>query len=111
MYIGSEAAKYKSRPLPTDPGKKLIRIKLPAFFHYFNSPKKTVYLNSILTGYIIIYMKHNAGSGALYGIGMIGALIYYLEHATTFLMGLIGIVKAIFWPAVVVYKVLEMLNL
>lgn len=56
-------------------------------------------------------MKCNAGSGALYGIGMIGALIYYLQHATTFLAGLIGIAKAIFWPAVVVYRVFEILNL
>ncbi len=56
-------------------------------------------------------MKNNASSGALYGIGMIGALIYYLQHATTFIMGLIGIVKAIFWPAVIVYKVLEILKL
>lgn len=56
-------------------------------------------------------MKNNAGSGALYGIGMIGALVYYLQHATTFLMGLVGIIKAIFWPAVVVYKVLEILKL
>ena len=56
-------------------------------------------------------MKHNASSGALYGIGVIGALIYYLQHATTFLMVLIGIIKAIFWPAVIVYKVLEILNM
>jgi hypothetical protein len=56
-------------------------------------------------------MKNNAGSGALYGIGMIGALIYFLQHATTFLMGLVGIVKAIFWPAIVVYKVLEILRI
>ena len=56
-------------------------------------------------------MKHNASSGALYGIGVIGALIYYLQHATTFLMVLIGIIKAIFWPAVIVYKVLEILNI
>ena len=56
-------------------------------------------------------MKHNASSGALYGIGVIGALIYYLQHATTFLMALIGIVKAIFWPAVIVYKVLEILKI
>ena len=56
-------------------------------------------------------MKYNASSGALYGIGVIGALIYFLQHATTFLMGLIGIVKAIFWPAVIVYEVLEILKM
>ena len=56
-------------------------------------------------------MKCNAGSGALYGLGMLGALVYYLQHATTFLAGIIGIFKAIFWPGVVLYKVLELLQM
>lgn len=50
-------------------------------------------------------------SDALYGIGVIGALIYYIQHTTTFMGTLIGIGKAIFWPAVIVFKVLEMLKL
>lgn len=57
------------------------------------------------------HMKNNAGGGAIYGIGIIGALIYYLQHATSFLDGIIGIIYAIFWPAVVVYKVLELFKL
>lgn len=56
-------------------------------------------------------MKHKSSSGAIYGLGIIGALIYYFQHATTFLMAVIGVVKAIFWPAVIVYKALELLNL
>ncbi len=56
-------------------------------------------------------MKHNAGSGALYGLGVIGALIYYIQHATTFVIGVIGVIKAVFWPAVIVYKVLTLLKL
>ncbi len=52
-------------------------------------------------------MKHQGGGSAIYGIGILGALVYYLQHATTFLMGLIGIFKAIFWPGVILYKVLE----
>lgn len=53
-------------------------------------------------------MKNNAGGGALYGIGVIGALVYFLQTATSFLDGVVGIIYAIFWPAVVVYKVLEL---
>jgi hypothetical protein len=49
--------------------------------------------------------------GGLYGFGLIGAAIYYLQHATTFWLGVIGIIKAIFWPAVVIYKVFEILHL
>lgn len=56
-------------------------------------------------------MKNQAGSGAIYGLGVIGALIYYLQHATSFVMGIIGIIKALFWPAVILYKVLELLKM
>ncbi|MCR4264160.1 MAG: hypothetical protein NUV98_05595 [Candidatus Roizmanbacteria bacterium] len=56
-------------------------------------------------------MKCNAGSGALYGLGMLGALVYFLQHATSVWGGIVGIFKAIFWPGVVLYKVLEMLNM
>lgn len=55
-------------------------------------------------------MKCNAGSGAIYGLGVIGALIYFLQHSTTILGGVIGIIKAFFWPAVVVFKALEILK-
>ncbi len=53
----------------------------------------------------------SAGGGAVYGLGLIGAIIYYLQHATTFSQGLLGIVKAIFWPAFFVYKIFEFLKL
>ena len=56
-------------------------------------------------------MKNNAGTGGLYGLGVLGALVYFIQTSTSFLDGLIGIFMAIFWPAVVVYKVLELLKL
>ena len=56
--------------------------------------------------------KHNyAGGGAVYGFGLIGALVYYLQHATTFSEGLLGILKAIVWPALLIYKLLEVLKI
>ncbi len=56
--------------------------------------------------------KHyDGGSGAIYGLGLLGAAVYYLQHATSFLDGIIGLIKAIGWPAVILYKVLEMLSL
>jgi hypothetical protein len=48
---------------------------------------------------------------AVYGLGLIGALVYFLQHATTFVMGLFGLLKAIFWPAMIVYKLLEFLKM
>jgi len=50
-------------------------------------------------------------SGAVYGLGMIGAAVYYLQHATTFGAGVLGILKAIVWPALVVYQVLGFLKI
>ena len=56
-------------------------------------------------------MNCNASGGAVYGLGLIGALIYFLQHATTLTQGLVGIFKAIFWPAYFVYNVFEFLKL
>jgi hypothetical protein len=51
-----------------------------------------------------------AGGGAVYGLGMIGALVYYLGAADTFWVGLWGVVQAIFWPAFLVYDALAALH-
>ena len=52
-----------------------------------------------------------AGGGAVYGLGLIGALVYYLQHASTFSEGLLGILKAIVWPALLIYKLIEVLKI
>ncbi|CAG1014235.1 hypothetical protein ANAEL_04931 [Anaerolineales bacterium] len=49
----------------------------------------------------------NAASAPVYGLGMIGALVYYIGHATTFWMGVLGFFKAIFWPAMLIYEALK----
>ncbi len=53
----------------------------------------------------------SGGTGAIYGMGVIGAAVYYVQHAATFWAGVLGIVKAIFWPAVVIYHVLGYMKL
>ncbi|MBK9985128.1 MAG: hypothetical protein IPP15_22685 [Saprospiraceae bacterium] len=50
-------------------------------------------------------------SSAVYGMGFIGAVIYFIQHATTFWMGVVGIFKAIFWPAFLIYNLLEYFNM
>lgn len=57
---------------------------------------------------------HNHGGswgGGVYGLGFIGAVIYFIQHATTFGAGVLGVLKAIVWPVLVVYKLLESLKL
>lgn len=49
-------------------------------------------------------------SGAVYGLGFIGAAIYFIQHATSFWVGILGLLKAIVWPAVLVYKLLGFLS-
>jgi hypothetical protein len=52
--------------------------------------------------------KHT--SSAVYGLGFIGAVVFYIKSATTFGAGVIGALKAFAWPAIVVYKLLEFLR-
>jgi len=49
-------------------------------------------------------------SSAIYGLGFIGAAAYYLMTATSIWVGIIGIFKAIFWPAFLVYGLLKLLG-
>ncbi|MDD4921744.1 MAG: hypothetical protein PHS30_04595 [Bacteroidales bacterium] len=49
-------------------------------------------------------MQGNASSGAVYGLGFIGAAVYFIMHATTFWAGVLGILKAIVWPAIFVFE-------
>lgn len=50
-------------------------------------------------------------SGAVYGLGVIGAAIYFLKHAPTFWVGVLGLLKALVWPALLVYKALDLLKM
>lgn len=55
-----------------------------------------------------MYCKHNSrGGDAVYGLGLIGALIYFIQNADGFWMGVLGILQAIIWPVIMVYKLLE----
>jgi len=59
-------------------------------------------------------MKVSASTGAsggIYGLSFIGALVYFIGHATSFGMGVLGVLKALVWPAFLVYKLLEFLKL
>lgn len=49
-------------------------------------------------------------SGAVYGLGFIGAVVFFIKAASSFGAGVLGFLKAIVWPAVVVYKVLDFLS-
>jgi hypothetical protein len=51
-----------------------------------------------------------ASGGAVYGLGFIGAAIYFISQATSFWIGVLGFLKAIVWPAFLVYEALRALG-
>ena len=52
----------------------------------------------------------NSCGGGIYGLGFIGALIYYISTATGFWIGVLGVLKSIAWPAFLVYELLKYLG-
>ena len=56
-------------------------------------------------------IRQTGASEVVYGMGLIGAWVYYISHATTLWIGLLGILKGIFWPAMLVYEALKFMNM
>jgi len=54
---------------------------------------------------------HGHCGGAVYGLGFIGSAVYYISTATSFWMGVLGVLKAIVWPAFLVYGLLKSLGM
>jgi len=55
-------------------------------------------------------MSHKCGtSSAVYGFGFIGAAVYYISQAAGFWPGVVGFLKAIVWPAFLIYYAFERL--
>jgi hypothetical protein len=54
---------------------------------------------------------HNGGpSSAVYGLGFIGAAVYFIGHAATFWIGVLGFLKAVVWPAILIYQAFAFLS-
>lgn len=52
-----------------------------------------------------------AAGGGIYGLGFIGAAVYFIGHAATFWIGVLGFLKALVWPAFLVWGVLNHIKL
>lgn len=56
--------------------------------------------------------KNNANpSSAVYGLAFIGSVVYYISHATSFWMGVVGFLKSLVWPAFLIYEVMKFLKM
>lgn len=59
-----------------------------------------------------IYRRHNRTMmGGGYGIAFLGAAVYFVQHADGFWMGVLGILKAMIWPAILIYKIFTILGM
>jgi len=56
--------------------------------------------------------KGSSGScgGAVYGLGLVGAAVYFISTATGFWNGAWGFLKALVWPAILVFEVFKSLG-
>lgn len=53
---------------------------------------------------------NNGGSGMLYVLGVVGAAVYYIQLADGFGETIIAILKALVWPAFLVYDLLKFIS-
>jgi len=54
---------------------------------------------------------HTSNGSAVYGIGLIGAAVYFFSHATGFTGYVMALLKTIAWPALLVHQALTFLNM
>lgn len=51
-----------------------------------------------------------AGGGAIYGLGIFGALVWFWQQADSIWEYALAIFQGLFWPAYLVYEVFEALS-
>jgi hypothetical protein len=51
-----------------------------------------------------------AGGGALYGLGIFGAWVYFWQQADGFWEYVLAVLQGIVWPAIMVYEVFSALG-
>lgn len=53
--------------------------------------------------------RGGAGGSPVYALGLIGALVYYIQDAQGFWPVIMAVLKALVWPAFVIYHLLKFL--
>lgn len=54
--------------------------------------------------------RGGTAGNAVYGLGLIGALVYYIQQADGFWSVVLGILQAVIWPVFAVYYLLKFLG-
>ena len=62
------------------------------------------------SGPVFHYRSTKMQSGnAVYGLGFIGSVVYFISTAPDFWMGVLGFLKALVWPAFMIYEAFKFL--
>ena len=56
-------------------------------------------------------MCKEGGCGGVYFVGFIGAAIYYIVSTTGFWAGVWGVIKALVWPAFLVFELMKYIGM
>jgi len=57
------------------------------------------------------WSKKHGGFDCVYGLSFIGAAVYYVQQSSGFWAGVLGVLKALVWPAMLIYKVFTMIKM
>ncbi len=72
----------------------MIEVKLAKLEDRIHSNKRFIMATEV---------SGNVPAGAVYALGLIGAAVYFISIATGFWEGLLGVLKALVWPAILVF--------
>ena len=52
----------------------------------------------------------NGAMGGVLGVAFVGAAVYFIQQSDTFGMGVLGLLKALVWPAMLIHKIFTTLK-
>lgn len=84
-------------------------LKVVFYLYYYYHMKKKITTKAVEKKTTQKKMPKTSTTGVIYGMGVIGAAIYFIGQATSFGMGVIGFLKAIIWPVLLVKGLLKYL--
>lgn len=59
----------------------------------------------------VVHKHASSGGGAVYAMGLVGSLFYFLSSMNSFSDFFWGVIKSVLWPAFLVYRALGALNM
>ncbi|MCU0452833.1 MAG: hypothetical protein MUE68_04185 [Bacteroidetes bacterium] len=54
---------------------------------------------------------HHGPFGGVYFLAFVGAAVYYIQQSTGFWDGVLGVLKAMVWPAMLMYRLMSQLGM